>query len=232
MAAVEHQDGRARALILTLHDHQILVRDANPRGVLAVLVLPLDGVQQRGGGVEVERVAELVGLRRTGGLDTGRLLTRVVAAVAALAERAEQIAQRAVAEEVERLVGDFEGDRRLIRAEAAAPLPALALGVEIRRRRDVAFLRHPLDDLLNQFLELRPRIALIRVGRIAEQPLDRFLRQHAAVEQRVEDRVVQRLHRPILFVHGVGIAEAARQQQIRRASTPDPRDPARRARRR
>ena len=93
-------------------------------------------------GVEVQRVAELVRLRRAGRLDAGRLLARVVAAEAALAERAEQIAQRAVAEEVERLVGDLERDRRLIRARAAAaPLPPLALGLEIRRHRDVALAR-------------------------------------------------------------------------------------------
>ena len=92
--------------------------------------------------IEVQRVAELVGLRRAGGFDAGRLLPRVVAAVAALAERAEQIAQRAVAEEIERLVGDLEGDRRLVRAlSAAAPLAPLALGLQIRRRGDVALAR-------------------------------------------------------------------------------------------
>jgi hypothetical protein len=38
--------------------------------------------------------------------------------------------------------------------------------------------------------------------------------QHAAVEQRVENRVVQRLHRPLFVVHAVGVAEAAGEQQI------------------
>src|SRR5712691_3049492 len=108
-------------------------------------------VQERRRGVEVQRVAELVRLRRAGRFDAGRLLARVVAAIAALAERAEQIAQRAITEEVERLVGDLEGDRRLIRPlSAAVSLPALALRVQIGRRRDVASLRHALDDLLNQ----------------------------------------------------------------------------------
>ena len=175
----------------------------------------LDRVEQRARRIEVERVAELVRLRRAGGLDAGRLLARVVAAVAALAERPEQIAQRAVAEEVERLVGDLEGDRRLIRAlAAAAALPAFALAVEIGRRRDVAFVGHPLDDLLDQLLELRPRFILIAVGGIAEQARDRFFRQDAAVEQRVEDRVVQRLHRPLFLVVAVRVAEAARQEQV------------------
>ena len=138
----------------------------------------LDRVQQRAGRIEVQRVAELVRLRRAGRLDAGRLLARVVAAEAALAERAEQIAQRAVAEEVERLVGDLEGDRPLSLAAVAGPTcpcAPLALGVQVGRRRDVALFRHALDDLLDQLFELRPRVGLIAVGRIAEQPLDRVL---------------------------------------------------------
>ena len=97
---------------------------------------------------------------------------------------------------------------------AAAALTTLALRLEIGRRRDVALLGHAIDDLLDQLLELRSRLGLIGVGGIAEQPLDRFLRQHAAVEQRIENRVVQRLHRLVGIVHGVRAAEAAREQQI------------------
>ena len=181
----------------------------------AVARFALDGVQQRRRRVEIQRVAELVGLRRAGRFDAGGLLARVVPPVAALAERAEQIAQRAVAEKVERLVGDLEGDLVPASSPPPAPLAPLALGLEIRRHRDVALLGHPLDDLLNQLFELRARVGLIAVGRIAEQLLDRLLRQHAAVEQRVENRVVQRLHRPLVVVQGVRVAEAARQQQVR-----------------
>ena len=179
----------------------------------------LRGVEQRAAGVEVQRVAELVRLGRSGRFDAGRLLAGVVAAVAALAERAEEIPQRAVAEEIERLVGDRELCRRLdvvpMAPAGAAALPLGARGVEIRRHRDVALVRHALDDLLDQFFELRPGIALIGVGRIAEQPLDRFFRQDAAVEQRIEDGVVQRLHRPLFLVHAVRAAESAGQQKIR-----------------
>ena len=179
--------------------------------------LALDRVQQRARRIEVQRVAELVGLRRPGRLDAGRLLARVVAAVAALAERPEQIAQRAVAEEIERLVGDLEGDLSLslaARARGRLPLPPFALGIQIGRRRDVALLGHALDDLLNQLLELRPRVGLIAVGRIAQQPLDRLLGQHAAVEQRIQNRIVQRLHRALLVVHAVRVAEPAGEEQI------------------
>ena len=63
---------------------------------------------ERGGGVEVERVAKFVALRRAVGLDAGGPMVRVVAAEARFAERSEQIAQRFEAQEVEALVGDFE----------------------------------------------------------------------------------------------------------------------------
>ena len=176
----------------------------------------LHGVQERAGGVQVEGVAEFVGLRRAGGFDASRLLPRVVPPEAALAERTEKVAQRAIAEEVECLVGHFKLHRRLLAARAAAPpLPALALRGEVRRHRDVALFAHPLDDFLDQFLELRTRVALIAVGGVAEQPLDRLFRQDAAVEQGVQDRVVQRLQRPLLFVRAVRIAESAREEQIR-----------------
>src|SRR5205823_10102737 len=120
-----------------------------------LLGFALDRSQQRRRGVEVQRIAELVRLGRAGRLDARRLLTRVVAPVAALAERSKKVAQRAVAEEVECLVGHLEGDGRLIGPDPArAPLPALALALEIGRCGDVAFLRHPLDDLLDELFEL------------------------------------------------------------------------------
>ena len=120
VAAVEHQHGRARALILALHDHQILVRRRGSVREPACWGSAAGAASARSrasrwtafssvlAAIEIQRVAELVRLRRAGRLDAGRLLARVVAAVAALAERAEQIAQRAVAEKIERLVGDLE----------------------------------------------------------------------------------------------------------------------------
>jgi len=138
-----------------------------------------------------------------------------VAAVAALAERSQQVAQRAVAEEVQRLVGDLEGDLWLI-LPAAALTTSPPLGLEIGRCRNVALFAHPLDDLLNQLLELGPHLLLIAVRRVAQQPFDRFFGQDAAIEERVENRVVQRLHRPLLVVHAaVGVAKPAGQKKIR-----------------
>src|SRR5207247_4253672 len=48
----------------------------------------------------------------------------------------------------------------------------------------------------------------------AEQATDRLFRQYAAIEQRVEDRFVQRLHRALVVVHPVRVPEAAGQQQV------------------
>ncbi len=137
VAAVEHQHRRARALVLALDDHQVVVRHADPAGVgardrrrAALGALPrfaVDRVQQRAGGIQVQRVAELVRLGGSRRLDAGRLFTRIVPAIAALAERPEQVAQRAVPEEIERLVGHLEGHVLSVPAGAAAPLPALAL---------------------------------------------------------------------------------------------------------
>ena len=145
-----------------------------------------------------------------------------MAAQAALADRAEQIAQRAIAEKIEALVGHFEPRRRRVGTEAAAGAARLALRalrLQIGRRRDEAFLHHPLDDVLDQLLELRSGVGLIGIRGIAEQALERFLRQHTAVEQRVHDGVVQRLHGAVvigLAVHAaVRRLKAARQQQIR-----------------
>src|SRR5207245_388451 len=103
-------------------------------------------------------------------------LARVVAPVAALTKRSEQVAQRAVAQEVERLVGHLEGGRWLVGSlSAAAPLTPLALGLQVRRRGDVAFLTHALDDLLDQLFELGAHPVLIAVRRIAQQFLERLL---------------------------------------------------------
>ena len=172
MAAVEHQHGRAGALILALHDHQIFVRDVMRRrwcwsGAAPDVPQPsrassLHGVQQRACRIEIQRVAELVRLRRTRRFDTSRLLARVVPAVAALAERSEQVAQRAITEEVQRLVRDLElGDLRRISDLRRRDLAGVRARPRDRWRRDVALLRHAIDDLLDQFLQLRSRLGLV-----------------------------------------------------------------------
>ena len=85
-----------------------------------VQAFALDRVRQRRGDVEVQRVAEFVGLGGAAGLDAGGLVAGVVAAEARLAQRAQQIAQRAEAEEVEPFVGDLEARLRLRVADLSA----------------------------------------------------------------------------------------------------------------
>ena len=116
----------------------------------------LHRVDHGAAGIDVEGIAEFVRLRRRDCLDARGVVARVVAAEAALAERAEQIAQRAIAEKIQALVGHFEPRRRRVGTEAAAGAARLALralGLQIGRRRDEAFLHHPLDDVLDQLLE-------------------------------------------------------------------------------
>src|SRR5215831_9101130 len=121
-------------------------------------------------------------------------MPRIVPAGAAAADRAEQVAQRAIAEEVERLVGDLELHRTRVLAHAAAgALAPLALLIEVRRAGDEPLLHHLVDDLLDQILELLPRLLLIAVRRFAEQLLQRLFRQHAPAEERLENGIVQRL---------------------------------------
>ena len=133
VAAVEHQHGRARALIFALRDHQVFVVDVDaPRAPDGTAAFPrsraLTAFSIVAAGIEVQRVAELMRLRRAAGFDAGGQVARVVPAGAALAERAEQIAQRAVAEKIERLVGDLELDRRRLAVPAAALARRCALG--------------------------------------------------------------------------------------------------------
>ena len=178
MAAVEHDHGGARALVVALRHHQVGVVDVDPGAAAcrlpprAVDVQPLHGVEDGAARVDVERVAELVGLGRGNRLDAGAQVPRVVQPRAAAAHRAEQIAQRAVAQEVQRLVGDLELHAAGVLADAAAGARApLALGLEVRRAGDEAALHHAVDDLLDEVLELLAHAFLIAVGRLAEQLL-------------------------------------------------------------
>ena len=101
VAAVEHQDRRAGALELALDDHQVFVVDLDgvggPWRLAAELGLACDRVENGGARIQVERIAELVRLRRADDLDAGGQFPRVVAADAAAPERTQQVAQRAVA---------------------------------------------------------------------------------------------------------------------------------------
>ena len=104
---------------------------------------------------------------------------------------------------------------RVFCRSCASPSPASRCSrsaSEIGRRRDVALLGQLADQLLDQLLDLRGGVS---VRRVAHQPRDGLRREQPAVEQRVEDRVVQRLHGLGLLVAGMRVIEPARQQQVR-----------------
>ena len=174
------------------------------------------GVQNGRRGVDVHHIAEFIRLGRAAGLNASGQVARVVTAGAAVAGGAEQIAQRAVAEKIQRLVGDLELHLARFTVAATALGAARLLGVEIRRSRDVAGLLHALDDLLDQLLQLIAHLLLAAFGLVAEHFLERVFRQHAAVEQCLENGIVQRLHGLVAVVAGVArVAKPARHQQVR-----------------
>ena len=175
-----------------------------------------DRVQDRRARVEVHRVAELVRLGRAAGFDAGRHLARVVPAEAALADRSEQIAQRAIAEEVEALVGDLELERRFrCRRPAPGRSPPLALAVEIRRGGDVALLLQLLDDLLDQLVEPRFRVVARPASpcRAAARASRRTAGRRSAAP-RGWRRAAPASSGPSSPGIAVRVVEAARQQQI------------------
>ena len=161
------------------------------------------------GDVEIQRVAKLVGLGRSAGLDAGRQIARVVASEARLAERAQQIAQRLEAEEVEALVGDLE--LGLLLRFAGLPADARLLrGIVRLVDRDVVFLLHALDQLLDQFIELPSSCHLLEL-------LAHLLVEQVAVHQRLLDgsRSSSSVCSPSGSLVPHGFLETALQQVVR-----------------
>ena len=134
-------------------------------------------------------------LRRAARLDAGGHLARVVPAEAALADRAEQVAQRPIAEEVEALVGDLELERWLGAAPAAARPVALGRSASRSGAREVALMLQLLDDLLQSAARSAASASSARLPVLAEQLLEHLVGHQPAVQQRLQNGVVQRLHR-------------------------------------
>src|SRR5208283_2353361 len=118
-----------------------------------VQALALDGAGERGSDVEIERVAEFVGLGCAAGLDSRGQVAGVMAAEAGLAQRSHQIAQRAEAKKVESFVGNFKSRLRLRLADLTAGGGAARRIVRLVNA-DVVLLLHALDELLDQLLHL------------------------------------------------------------------------------
>src|SRR5450631_2943527 len=104
-----------------------------------------------GRGVEIESVAELVAAGSPARLDACGQMLSIVASIAGLAQRSEQIAQRFKSEEVETFVGHLEANRALGLAS-----PALYTGClgGIPGTGYVVLLFHALDELFDQFIQI------------------------------------------------------------------------------
>ncbi len=87
MAAIQHQNRGARALIFRLVYVEIgifqLNRDLEP--------LPLNGRRERLADIQIEGIAEFVELGGAAGFDSGGQVARIVRAETRLTERSEQI---------------------------------------------------------------------------------------------------------------------------------------------
>src|SRR6185503_19889014 len=109
---------RARGLVLGLVDEQVGVVDVERH----LQPLARHRGEERAADVEVQGVAKLVWLGGTRGLDSRGEVARIVAAERGLAQAAQEVAQRLVAEEVDALLGQLELDGAPRLSPAAASL--------------------------------------------------------------------------------------------------------------
>ena len=104
MRAVEQEHGGAGRLVLALVYLEV--------GILNVQrqfrALALNGTGERGGDVEIKRIAKFIEPRGAAGFDASGKITRVVASEALFPQSSHQIAQGLVTEKVQTLVRDFE----------------------------------------------------------------------------------------------------------------------------
>src|SRR5882724_9178418 len=195
VAAVEENDGGAGRVIFALVDHEVLVLNFDGDfGAVAA-----DSVEKSFADVEIERVAKFIRAGDAAGFDAGGEVSRVVAAKAAAAERAEKILKSFEAEEVDGFVGDFETDLRLIAVERLTD-GAAGRGLigrrDLRRllRIDEALLRHAFDEFVEKVADF---FVVHRVG--AVEHLANFFWEGVFVEEvaileRAEDGFAQGFH--------------------------------------
>ncbi len=168
----------------------------------------LDGGEQRLADVQVQRVAEFVGLRGAAGFDAGCQIARIVRAEARFPERAEQILERLESEEVDGFVRDLNIHLAIgvARAAGTAFVGLRLIGV------DVAVIHQLLDQAIHQVVHLLGRhvfeclldaLGLLGIERVAllEGPLQRVL------------QILERVLVPLAEAH-VLVLEAAFEEEI------------------
>ena len=183
-------------------DHEVLVverqRDLDP--------LARDRVLERLGDVEVQGVAEFVGLASRVGLHPRRVFPGLVGPDAGLAHRSEQVPEGAVPEEVEPLPGQIEVDLaggaasfvhlpRTGRVAGGARHPG-----RVPAQGDVPLVHQLPDDLVEEVGDLVQHVGI--AGTVAPEFLDHFGRQLAALHQRPQDGLFQSLDRGCILQPG------------------------------
>ena len=210
VGAIEQQYRRARTLVLALTDLEVAVIEFERQGE----AVAANGGEQRRVDVQVQRVAELV---RAGGavrFDAGRLLARIVAAETGFSERGKQILEGLEAQEIERLVSELELDLALPGLVGLRG-PALRQFFSTLRRlvyRDIAFLREPLEQLVDQFSERR---VLVVFG-AAQQLIEQLFGNQALLAKGLEEFLMEFLHGlgPVHFVEAVSVLVEAALEEI------------------
>src|SRR5437867_3239456 len=199
--AVEHQHRGRRGAVLGLVHHEVAVLEVDGDAE----AFALERVGEGGVDVEVEGVAVLVGLARGLGFDAGGEVLRVVGAEARLADAPQEVLQGPVAEKVDAPLGEVELHLlgRLLRHAAGAEQRLLA-GGHLGRLGDVqiALVDQFLDDLVEQLGELALQVGVARgvAGRFAPQHLEHLASELPGFHQRLEDRLAQRVERPVGLV--------------------------------
>src|SRR5881628_156918 len=199
--AVEHQHRGRRGAVLGLVHHEVAVLEVDGDAE----AFALERVGEGGVDVEVEGVAVLVGLARGLGFDAGGEVLRVVGAEARLADAPQEVLQGPVAEKVDAPLGEVELHLlgRLLRHAAGAEQRLLA-GGHLGRLGDVqiALVDQFLDDLVEQLGELALQVGVARgvAGRFAPQHLEHLASELPGFHQRLQDRLAQRVERPVGLV--------------------------------
>ena len=175
--------------------HEILIVDVQRH----TESLPLDGTLERGGHVEVQGIPELVGLARSVGLDPGREVGRFVRAETRASDRREKALECPVTEEVGALLGQVEFHMlgRIFGfvdlAHSGDVLDRTGQGRCAMLERQITLLDHTLDQIVQEVGDLLLN-RLVSLA-LAPQLLHHFLCELTALDERLQEGVLQSVHR-------------------------------------
>ena len=165
--------------------------------------LTSDGTLERSGHVEIQGVPELVRFARSVGLDTGREVGRFVGAETRGSDRREKALECPVPKEVGALLGQVELHvlGRILGLVDLAHSGDVLDGTWHGRRplleRQVTFLDHTLDQLVQEVGDLLLN-GLVPLS-FATQLFDHFLCELTALDQSLQEGVLQSVHRTRVF---------------------------------